>query len=128
MSHYCSGNVPGASTFKDDFSDGLDKPATLTPEAEALIEAAVVFRSRYSNASEEPWRSFFSAVDAYKASQQPKGVRPEELEPGTRYKDPVSQTICKTVVLPDGSIGGLDGCNVFRFEPDFRIIPIQDQE
>ena len=96
----------------------------LTPQAEALIEAAVAWDELPDIYRGGKLRS---AVRAYLATQQPKGVRPETLPPGTLF------------TWPDGSgeLMLLQGKELMwwnvrsdvgpvTFSPDDLVIPLEE--
>ena len=116
-----------------------DSPSrTITKEEEDVIEAAKQFAAGADDVPGKEPGARKALLDAVKALNAPKPVKPEEVEPGTRFRfveQPRGYHPDETFIIQ--ALIGLnaaetrcwtDGLGVRGFASGARIIPLPDEE
>jgi hypothetical protein len=114
----------------------------LSPQVQAVLKAAEAWEE--SGAALNSELALQYAVRAYRDSlkPKPKGVKPEEVEPGTRFRFVPSAVRSSAMVFirmqegttlsrPRPGIGYRreeEGKGFFRFDPEDRIIPLPEEQ
>lgn len=117
----------------------LTRPHTPDPTHARIIKAAEDAAKALWITEDQSWRlhpavaaELVAAVNALHAAAAPQPVRPEEVEPGTRFRfmphpGEAGTGLCVLYRADDKPLWTMDGdATLYRFGPDDRILPIPE--